>query len=402
MHIGYISYEYPPDTAVGGIATYVHQIAHIMQDRGHEVEVFCASTSRTVSEEITGEVAVHRLLCMDRTAFKDAILPVFETRHAKKKFDIIESPEFSADGLAIKRVHPSLPLVVKLHTPWFLIGQMNNTHLSAYKKARFIASGLLRGRLYKAYWEIKNKEDDPDYWITKTADQVHTPSASLGDILSASWGIDRNAIIQVPNPYQPGEALLAIPADTQADRITYIGRLEIRKGLVELTKAIPPVLKRYPHIKFRFVGSIQDSPKTGMDMKAYIIEKLKKYADNLEFIQVPAAGVSLIYAETDICVFPSIWENFPNTCLEAMAAGRGIVASKNGGMMDMLSDCDGGILVDPSKPRDIANALLFLLKDKAERQRKGKNARDKVLAAYNSEVIGSLTEKQFELAIRAS
>lgn len=400
MHIAYISYEYPPDTAVGGIATYVYQIAMIMQGRGHRVEIFSGSVSRSVSEEIAG-IAVHRVLCTDRAAFNEVILPVFEICNTKNKFDIIESPEFSADGLAIKLKYPGLPLIVKLHTPWFLIGQINNTHLSTYKKVRFLLSGLVRGRLYRPFWKMRAKEDDPDYLITKTANQVHSPSVSLGDIVSAYWDIERNTIVHMPNPYQPGAELLDIPADSDTNRVTFIGRLEVRKGLVELASAIPLVLKKRPQVKFRFAGSVQSSPRAGMDMKTYLLSKLEKYKNNLEFLEVPAADVASVYAATDICVFPSIWENFPNTCLEAMAAARGIVASKNGGMQDMLGDCDGGILIDPFKPAEIAGALLSLIDDKAGRQKKGENARRKVLSAYSSEVIGSLTEKQFELAIRS-
>ena len=47
MRIAFISYEYPPDTAAGGIATYARQAAHMLRDRGHAVEVFAASPHRT-------------------------------------------------------------------------------------------------------------------------------------------------------------------------------------------------------------------------------------------------------------------------------------------------------------------------------------------------------------------
>ncbi|MEH2108257.1 glycogen/starch synthase [Nostoc sp.] len=50
MKIAFISYEYPPDTAYGGIATYLYQAARVLQQRGHLVEVFAGSTYRTTTE----------------------------------------------------------------------------------------------------------------------------------------------------------------------------------------------------------------------------------------------------------------------------------------------------------------------------------------------------------------
>ena len=51
MKIALISYEYPPDTAIGGIATYVSQIAQVLHRRGNQVEIFCASPYRSGSQE---------------------------------------------------------------------------------------------------------------------------------------------------------------------------------------------------------------------------------------------------------------------------------------------------------------------------------------------------------------
>ncbi|MBC7913690.1 MAG: glycosyltransferase family 4 protein [Pyrinomonadaceae bacterium] len=398
MRIAYVSYEYPPDTAVGGIATYVYQIANTMHQRGHQVEVFCASAYRTVSEQIDG-IKIHRVLCKNRTIFNEVILPFFELSNNHKKFDIVESPEFSADGLAIKLKYPDIPLVVKLHTPWFLIGEMNNSYFGFIKKVKFITSGLIRGKLYKPFWKIRDKQNDPDYLITKLADQIHTPSISLGDIVSTKWDIQRGQILHVPYSYIPNNDLLKIPTNTDTNTITYVGRLEVRKGLVELSKAIAIVLKTKPSVKFRFVGSVQGSPKQNIDMKAYLISTLKKYKKNLEFMEVSSDKIYTIYADTDICVFPSIWENFPNTCLEAMSAGRGIVASKNGGMKDMLEDCSGGILINPLKPNEIANALILLINQKSLRIEMGTNARKKVLYSYDNGTIGLLMEQKYQALI---
>jgi hypothetical protein len=61
MKIAFISYEYPPDSAHGGIATYMHQAARMMSGRGHHVEVFAGSRHRSGTFCEDG-VLVHRLI----------------------------------------------------------------------------------------------------------------------------------------------------------------------------------------------------------------------------------------------------------------------------------------------------------------------------------------------------
>lgn len=401
MTIGYISYEYPPDTAVGGIGTYVYQASQLMKNRGHGVEVFCASFDRTISEYFEG-VMVHRLICADydRLEFNKKVLNIFSERHSIVNFDIIESPEYSADGLSIKKRFPHLPLVVKLHTPHYLIRALSHYYDSLIIKSRFILGGLKKGRLVRPYWRYLRTQDDPDYQIIKLADQIHTPSVSLGDIVSKKWRINRKNVFNVPYPYIPKPSLLSIPPDTMNDTVTYIGRLEVRKGVVELCNVIPLVLKEKPFVRFRFCGTASESPIRGIDMKAYLQKRLSRFVGNIEFLQVQLHEIATVYESTDICVFPSIWENFPNVCLEAMSAARGIVASKEGGMKDMLEKPKAGILVNPLKPKEIAKAILYLLDNPDERKKMGQAARQKLLTDYNQKRIGELMEQHYYNAIK--
>lgn len=400
MRIGYISFEYPPDTAVGGIATYVYQASQLMKARGHQVEVFCASYERTVSEIWEG-IPVHRIKSAEplRFEFGKSILPVFLERHTAVRFDLIESPEYSADGLAIKQHCPELALVVKLHTPHYLIRKLSTHYDPVWKKAYYMLAHLLRGKLVRPYWLYEKKQDDPDYRIIAVADQIHTPSVSLGRIVAKKWKIGSQRILHVPYPFIPKPALLSIPAETSKGVVTYVGRLEIRKGVIALAEAIPLVLKRNPSIRFRLSGANTASPAPGVDMKTYLMQRLEAHKEKIEFIQVPADRVAEVYAGTDICVFPSIWENFPNVCLEAMSSARGIVASREGGMKDMLEEPPCGLLIDPMDAKALARSILYLLDHPAHRTELGRQARNKVLDTYNAEAIGRLMEEHYLQAV---
>jgi glycogen(starch) synthase len=401
MKIALISYEYPPDTAMGGIATYVDQISRVLENRGHHVEVFSASLTREITETRYG-ILVHRVLEADRNNFREKIVDKFTERHNTVKFDVIESPEFNADAYEIIRTVPEVPLVVKFHTPKFLLNEISSKNLnpSLLVKLRWYLGQMRRGINVKAYWKYF-RENDIEYLFSKSADELVFPTPSLADIVLRQWQIPSDRISIVPYAFAPSSKLLNIPIETYSDTVTYIGRLEIRKGVITLAQAIPIVLKSCPKAKFRFVGRSQSSPSPYLDMRQYLSKILNSNLYAVEFIDsVPYDDIPNYLSQTDICVFPSIWENFPNVCLEAMSAGRGIVASRAGGMKDMLNVTNSGILVEPQKPQQLACAIIKLFKEPELRIRLGKNARNRVLQEYNAHHIGSLQEESYIRAIQ--
>jgi glycosyltransferase involved in cell wall biosynthesis len=93
-------------------------------------------------------------------------------------------------------------------------------------------------------------------------------------------------------------------------------------------------------------------------------------------------------AAADLCVFPSLWDNFPSACLEAMSAARPIVATRSGGMEDMLGDGEAGLLVPGGDARALADAICRLIADPALRLQLATRARDRLAATYTPAVLG--------------
>jgi glycogen synthase len=401
MKIAFVSYEYPPDTAIGGIATYVRQAAQMLSQRGHDVEVFAASPSRSGCETSPG-LKVHRIQPRDRASFAQEIAPIFAQRHQLVQFDLLEGPDCGADAAVIAAQFPALPLVVKLHTPSYILQKVGHTPLDGSAKLRFILGALRRGQWPKLppTQPLYDRQSDPEYHHALQAQTIAAPSQAIGQQVQADWQLDRGIIDPVPYPYIPTPALLEIPLDTQTQRITFIGRLEIRKGILDLMQAIPLVLNQYPAAKFRFVGPAWPSPVKHLNMQEYICQKLHRHIHALEFVgAVPLDQVPQYLAQTDICVFPSIWESFGLVCLEAMAAGRGVVGSSAGGMVELLDGGRAGLLTPPQQPILLAQLILQLLQDPDLRQQYGAIARARVLSHYSLEYIGQIQEASYRSAI---
>src|SRR5450432_435220 len=140
MRIAFVSYELPPDTALGGIATYVAQIADALAAAGADVEIFCGSSTRTDQTTDERGVVINRINA-DRNAFPTAIVSTFLQRHRAKPFDVLEGPDFTAEARYITRALPHLPYVVKLHTPYFFaskFGRFPSNRKDVWDRLRLI------------------------------------------------------------------------------------------------------------------------------------------------------------------------------------------------------------------------------------------------------------------------
>ncbi len=319
---------------------------------------------------------------------------------------MLESPEWRADGAeAIRRV-PDMPLVVKLHTPTYLLMQINLPPVMPWRDLKSVDRPILYRRINRQLPWLMDLDryvrdaDRQERMLAHQADEVATPSVSLGQLAAAKWHLNPARVAHVPYPYAASARMLAIPVHTATDRVTFFGRLEPRKGVLDLARAIPLVLRRHPQAKFRFVGRPMASPTPGLDMHQYLARELTRHRASVEFAgSVSLAEIPGMLAETDVCVFPSVWENFPNVCLEAMAAGRGVIGSRAGGMLDMLEDGKYGLNVTPRSASALSGAVVSLLADPARRMALGQAARAKVLSAYTLKRIGTLQEESYRRAI---
>jgi len=411
MKIAFISYEYPPDTAVGGIATYIQQAAQTLAGRGHTVEVFAASPTREGTFEIGG-IVVH--LLHERSIYDFACVAghAFAKRHAEVEFDVLEGPEYGADIAKAIQLVPEIPLVVKTHSPTLLLAKINHLgyrgevlkdflrQLAAMGKAAWqrrtlpplhFCSDALRGAVERDYIEAG---------YARQADLIASPCRDLCKYAVEKWSIPGARVRLVPNLYVPRPELLSIPIATRTKVIGFFGRVEVRKGVLDLAKAIPAVLARCHDVRFKLVGATQPIPGTDQTVSDLIAKRLGKWMEFVEFTgKVSLNEIPAQLASVDIAVFPSLWENFPNVCLEAMAAGRGIVASSAGGMREMLDEGKTGLLVPPRRPRQLASALIHLIQHEQARMEFGRLARQRVLSEYNAERIGGLMESTYEEAI---
>lgn len=384
-----VSYECHGALA-GGIGTWVRSTAAMMAGRGYMVDVFAAKQPEMAPS--LGGARLH-LVEATRATFPRAVAEAFGAVHSARPFDLVEGREYGGDLAGIAAEFPEVPRVVKLATAAFIIEDINRRSLTAAQKLRFLAGALRRGRSAQPYWRMPAPERPGERETTLGAHAVTSPSGALIRETARRWPIDTGRTVVIPHAFVPPASLLAMDPDSETQRVVFLGRLEVRKGVLEFAAAIPRILRAFPEARFRFVGRSLPLPGSGRDIAEVIRARLGRHAARAEFTGgLDHAAAMDALGDADIVVLPSHFEAFGFVSLEAMAAARGVVASSAGGMAEIVEDGRTGLLVPPKSPAAIARAVAGLLADPDRRRAMGRAARERVLTAYAPEVIAPMQE----------
>lgn len=160
-------------------------------------------------------------------------------------------------------------------------------------------------------------------------------------------------------------------------RILFLGRLCKEKGLWELFSVLPQLHGQFPQMHVLLGGIWEDEEL--LEEAA----KMKEYVTDLGWLQGEAKKNYL--RTSDLFVFPTYFEGQPVSVLEAMAYQCGIVATRVGGIPQMIEQEQTGLLIEPKDPEGLKSALQKLLSDPELCERLGKNARAKVQKEFSIE-----------------
>jgi glycosyltransferase involved in cell wall biosynthesis len=205
--------------------------------------------------------------------------------------------------------------------------------------------------------------------------------------------IDRSRLVLIPSACEAERFELAAGCRADMRRefgfadsdvvVVMSGRLRPEKGHDVLVAAMPEVIRRHPEVRFLLLGS--GSLKGGLD-DAIETGGLRPHVRLAGFRE----DVPECLSAADICVQPSRSEGLGTSVLEACAAGLPVVASRTGGIPDIITDGETGLLVEPGSPAGLAEALASLVADRGMRERLGAAAREKVRREFS---VAALVEK---------
>jgi N-acetyl-alpha-D-glucosaminyl L-malate synthase BshA len=361
MKIAILVGAFPPKWLAGiEIATY--NIAKQLAKRGHEVHVITTLDEGLPKETIEDRFCVHRIFCR-KIRFLGIISFWIKIFWHLKKID--------PDIAHVQSVGSGIPgfLAKKLFKkPYIVWGHGSDIYLPD-KFTKSISKLVLKNAdaVIALTEDMKKK-------IQKICDR---------DVVVVPNGIDLERF----NNLSKGDIRKRLKIKDDKKRIIFVGTLRPVKSVKYLIKAIKIIIQKDINTRLMLVGDGDERGNLEKLVKELSLEEYVKFVG-----KVPNEEVPEYMAVSDVFVLPSLSESFGIVNLEAMASGLPIVATKVGGLPEIIKDGENGFLVEPKNPEELAEKVLSILGNNELRERITRNNKEKAKDYSWESVVEKLEE----------
>lgn len=377
-----VSREYPPHTG-GGIGTYAKTFARLLADRGIRVVVITAHAGPRAEDTDDGVTIIRLPLnANDRwdgphpsiassematlwstlgphSVFSKQIAQLLPELLDRFNIRIIEGCDTGAplwhllDDRAQSKWDDDVRIITHVHSPSAWIESLNR---------RLEQSPVMH--------ELQRMEREQ----TRACDAIVTPSLGMQRWLAEHWGV-RAEVVRYP--------FVVLSASTHGTAgVLFVGRLEYRKG-------IDTLLRAWPRVETDATLTIVGRDVIDYRTNTLIGAPLRAGLDRADFLgPQPPERVAQLQATASVVVVPSPDDNFPFTCIEAMAAGRVVVAANTGGAAEMIEHGTSGLLFEPYNYEALSESLTAALgMSEADRTTVGAAARERIAMICDPERV---------------
>jgi glycosyltransferase involved in cell wall biosynthesis len=386
LRIAMLAPEFYPNW--GGVGTYSILLARELS-RTDDVTVFTASRG-TPAEEIErffeDRVKV-RFVCSASDHFfynlKFQALVAKKMGSRERVFDVLHANHAQMPDLFLKLSGSDFPTLVTVHST--LSTQMVGLRRSSRDLSRLDRSESMLKVMYPVLGALER------IYLAQSKEVVCVSSYVARDVerISSMWGprrIVRNGV----------DTTHFSPATDRPERpftFAYSGRLITLKGLDTLIAAFAMVRQKVPDARLLLAGSGNST---------YWGERAKEAGlgrDAIEFLgHVPYDQMPGHLQGADALVLPSRSESMPYAVLEAMSCGLPIVATRVGGIPEIIDNGRNGLLVPPNDVKKLSDSMLAIATDTVLRERLSKAARMTATNRYSIESMVQQTREAFVAA----
>jgi len=405
LNIAHFTWEYPP-VIYGGLGTFATEITQKQKELGNEISVFSLNENNSLqTHENWNGIEVYRPQTTDLTEtfrlFADHELKSWGN-HFKFFADVISYNTMSASQLVNQLVRKEGKKfdVIDAHDWLGIMGGMISKRELGLPLMFHVHSTEVGRSVGRGSHTIK----DIEFEGGQVADCVITVSYAMKDELE-KLGFPPNKIRVCwngvdPDKYNPNkvstEEKLQLRRNyginDEENMIFFVGRLVTVKGVDNLVKSMPDILKDFPNTKLVVLGiGDLEWPCKNMAEEFGISDKI---IFRTEFISEPERIKH--YAASDCVVLPSIYEPFGIVSTESMSMAKPTVVGATGtnGFREQIiptGENQNGIHINPHNPSDISWGIKQILQDKERAIWMGQNARKRVLETFGWDSVAKRT-----------
>ncbi|HEX5965972.1 MAG TPA: glycosyltransferase family 4 protein [Pyrinomonadaceae bacterium] len=394
LRIAFATPEYvTEDHFDGGLANYINRIAKLLADRGHDVHVVTLSLKNEDHFEHEG-VMVHRVMlkpvwhAFNRATrysltttlhwlnFSTQAFRKLKQLHREHPFHLIQYPNYSFCGLF------SIPFLRSAHV----------VRASSYQPAWNDIDGVKRN-LDSA---IIERLEGLQYKLTRN---VFAPSNAMQKTLTKNAKVRDARVIRTPFYVETREWDHTVYEQylTGKKYALYFGRFQLHKGFHTLAQALPRFLSQCPDAYVVCIGRDMET-SLASSMAGYARALCGSSAARLVLLDnLPHSQLYPVIAGAQFIVLPSLIDNSPNACLEAMGLGKVVIGTSGTSFDELITDRVNGFLVPPADPVLLAEKMISAWTDtgmatmaEAAKQRMQEFAPEKTVASllsYYSEIL---------------
>lgn len=333
MKIALLSIMYPPDS--GGAETYAYELSRALADRGHEVDVFTATTEPIpTSLDIPDGVTVKRL-------FQRQKIPVAETVYYSIKarleidfeqYDIVHGTMMPASAVALTPGFgmADVPLVVTSH----------GTSLGEFRShdPEAATDYMLKYVLHPGNIAL-------DSVAGRVADRVIAISDHVAEELAEAYCLG-DKVTMIPHGvdtsrFRPRDKMH--PAvDNKKFTVVTVGRLGPRKGIGLAIRGLATLADQ--NVELLIGGTGRHGERLREIAREHDVD------DQIQFLgYIPNDELPILYSSADVFSLTSRYEGFGLVLLEAMACGTPVIATDVGGVATVVEDGENGFLINREK-----------------------------------------------------
>ncbi len=343
----------------GGLANYLQRVSRTLVELGHDVHVVTLSLNDESEFEHDG-VMVHRIMLkrgwqtlnwltrytfpatLHWLNFSAQVFRKLKELHREKPFALIQYPNYSSCGVF------AIPLLRATHV----------VRASSFEPAWNEAAGLQRN-LDRALVE---RLEALQYRLTRN---VYAPSQAVQTMLAQRAGVGGVRVIRSPFYVETREWDATVYEQFLKGKryVLYFGRFQLHKGFHTLVQALPRFFERYPDAFAVLVGRDME---TGIasSMAAFARAECRSFTNRLILLDnLPHSQLYPVIEGARLVALPSLIDNTPNSCLEAMGLGKVVIGTRGASFEELITDGVNGFLVGAGDPAALAHKLIDAWED---------------------------------------
>ncbi|PVZ14668.1 glycosyltransferase family 4 protein [Actinomycetospora cinnamomea] len=352
MRVLMLSWEYPP-VVVGGLGRHVHALSVALAEAGHDVVVVArhpagtdAETHPTGLEHVDGVRVLRVGEDPPHLEFvRDLVAWTLGLGHAMLR---------AAAGL----LRDWTPHVVHAHD-WLVahaaIGLADLTGAPLVATIHATEGGRHGGWLSQP---LNQQVHSVEWWLTRRADAVVTCSQAMRAEVTGLFDVDPDDVTVLHNGIEPQGWVRPRRVADGPPTLLYLGRLEWEKGVHDLVAALPAIRRAHAGTRLLVAGTGSCSDWLAERARAARVRRSVRLLGHVD-----DATLRDLLASADAAVLPSRYEPFGITALEAAAAGAPLVASRAGGLGEVVVDGVTGLSFAPGDVPGLAAAVVRCLDD---------------------------------------